>query len=310
MKNPSFSIIVPTYQRRELVCDTVGALGKAEYQGKFDVIVVVDGSTDGTAAALAALDTPMPVTIIEQENRGLAAARNRGAAEARGEILLFLDDDMIVEPDVLEQHARSYRAGADAVAGGFIEPGFSGVVGATGTELKDGGEAALSPLGLFGGHMSVRRSAFRELGGFDESFTRDGKYGYEDFDLAHRLLQRFSIRRNPKAISHHRKFIAGREYIRRGRGCADAEAYFLDKHPELRHELQKWTGAKRISWRLRLVSRIPVLPRLIAETAAAAAEVGARTPLRSSRAVKYLGSVAYALTYWPRIERKLRSSGL
>ena len=63
---PSFSIIVPTYQRRDVVCDTVRAFCRLTYEGPVEIIVVVDGSTDGTAAALAVLDCPFPLRVIEQ----------------------------------------------------------------------------------------------------------------------------------------------------------------------------------------------------------------------------------------------------
>jgi glycosyltransferase involved in cell wall biosynthesis len=307
--HPSFSIVVPTYQRRELVCETLRALAGIEYGGSFETIVVVDGSTDGTAAALARLECPFPVKVVEQDNRGLAAARNRGAAEAGGDIVLFLDDDMIVRRDVLEQHAHSYGEGADAVVGAFIEPGSPPKIYGGASTDGDGGAVA-SPFGLFGGHMSVRRSAFENVNGFDESFTEAGKYGYEDFDLAHRLMQRFSVHRNPRAISYHRKAIESREQIRRARSCADAELHFVAKHPELRDQLVEWTGASRISGRMRLLSGIPVLPHIIAQAAALLVEIGARTPFRSSRALQYFGRVAFSLTYWSRIRRKARTSGL
>src|SRR4051794_33250117 len=98
MTAPSFSVVIPTYQRKDVVCDAVRALGKLMYDTHFEVIVVVDGSTDGTAPALRQLGCRFPLRVIEQENGGAAHARNTGAAAATGDILLFLDDDMIAEP--------------------------------------------------------------------------------------------------------------------------------------------------------------------------------------------------------------------
>src|SRR4051812_683556 len=74
-----FSIIIPTFQRREVVLASVQALSASKFKS-FEVIVVVDGSTDGTADALRSLHCPFPITVIEQPNSGAAAARNRGAA--------------------------------------------------------------------------------------------------------------------------------------------------------------------------------------------------------------------------------------
>src|SRR6266487_2852993 len=112
-----FSIVIPTYQRRDVVLSSVHALAAQEDGGPFEVIVVVDGSTDGSADALRELETPFPLSVIEQPNRGQAEARNQGVAAARGELLLFLDDDMEAHPRLLAEHDRSHREGADVVLG-------------------------------------------------------------------------------------------------------------------------------------------------------------------------------------------------
>ena len=114
---PSFSIVIPTYQRRDVVSEAVRALAKLDYAGRLELIVVVDGSTDGTAEALRGVECPFPVRVIEQPNGGAAHARNRGAAEAGNDVILFLDDDMICDPNLVREHARLYLDGAEAVIG-------------------------------------------------------------------------------------------------------------------------------------------------------------------------------------------------
>src|SRR6266568_2649599 len=84
-----FSIIIPTYERRDLVRRMVAALADQTHDD-FEVIVVVDGSTDGTAAALRELGFSFPLSVLEQTNLGAAAARNAGVAAAGGELFLFL----------------------------------------------------------------------------------------------------------------------------------------------------------------------------------------------------------------------------
>src|SRR5438874_1647135 len=93
----AFSIIVPTYNRRDVVLDTVASIAAARRPWPCELIVVVDGSQDGTAEALSRLELPLPVTVLQQANAGAAAARNAGAGAARGRFLLFLDDDMTIE---------------------------------------------------------------------------------------------------------------------------------------------------------------------------------------------------------------------
>src|SRR5439155_25515228 len=106
-----FSIIIPTHQRRDIVVANVSALERQDCRD-FEVVVVVDGSTDGTATALRSLSPTFPLTVVEQDNLGAAQARNVGAARAAGDILVFLDDDMEADASLLREHDRPHRAGA------------------------------------------------------------------------------------------------------------------------------------------------------------------------------------------------------
>ena len=87
-------------------------------RGRLELVVVVDGSTDGSAQAAPRRRVPrFRPTVVEQPTAGAAAARNNGAARAPDEVLLFLDDDMPADPDLVREHARLHRDGADAVIG-------------------------------------------------------------------------------------------------------------------------------------------------------------------------------------------------
>src|SRR5207253_5264601 len=140
----------------------------------------------------------------EQANCGAAHARNRAAAEARHDILLFLDDDMLCAPDLLTEHARFHRAGAQAVVGDVLRDPSSPA-----GFMADSNEAWLKrrggPLTLFDvwtGQLSVRRSVFERIGGFDEAYTGDTAFANEDADLGIRLLAKYDVRHNPAAISY------------------------------------------------------------------------------------------------------------
>ena len=95
---PAVSIVIPTYQRRDLVVGAVRSV-LAQTQSDLELIVVDDGSVDGTSEALAALDCEL--RYHRQPNRGVAAARNAGVALARGSIVAFLDSDDRWLPDHL-----------------------------------------------------------------------------------------------------------------------------------------------------------------------------------------------------------------
>ena len=211
------------------------ALGQSQYGGTVEVIIVVDGSTDGTAEALPQLQLPFPLRVIEQPNRGAAHARNRAAAEAKNDVLLFLDDDMLAAPDMIAEHARLHLEGADAVVGDALgdpgsPPGF----------MSDSNEAWLKrrggPLTLFDvwtGQLSVRRRVFEKIGGFDEAYTDATAFANEDADLGIRLLAGYDIRHNPAAISYQRYVVSPRELIRRAPLRAAGDIRLARKHPEI-----------------------------------------------------------------------------
>jgi peptidoglycan/xylan/chitin deacetylase (PgdA/CDA1 family)/GT2 family glycosyltransferase len=241
-----FSIVIPTHQRREIVARNVAALAK---QGRddFDVIVVVDGSTDGTAEALQALRVPFQLTVLEQPTAGAAAARNAGAAAAKGEVLLFLDDDMEADPALLAEHDRSLREGADLVLGDLpLHPDsppnvLSAGVGSWARSRRDRlaadpGEVPLED--LLTGQMSIARETFERLGGFDTDFTRDGLFGGEDIDFGYRVLSAgYRVEFNPAAISYQYFDVDPAEFLRReyeaGRSAYELAVKYPERAPEL-----------------------------------------------------------------------------
>jgi glycosyltransferase involved in cell wall biosynthesis len=95
---PRVSVIIPTYNRAAMVTEAVASVAAQTYRD-LEILVVDDGSTDGTGAALAAW--PQVRLLRHATRRGVAAARNRGAAAARGEWLAFLDSDDLWLPDKL-----------------------------------------------------------------------------------------------------------------------------------------------------------------------------------------------------------------
>jgi glycosyltransferase involved in cell wall biosynthesis len=272
---PRFSIVIPTYQRRDVVTDNVVALSRQEFEGGFEVIVVVDGSTDGTAAALRALEADHPLQVIEQPNGGAAAARNRGASAARGEILLFLDDDMEAHPRLLAEHDRSHRHGADVVLGHLPlhprspETAISRKVGS----WAEGRLARLSAPGaqlglhdLLTGQISIARALFAEVGAFDTDFTEDGSFGNEDVDLGYRLWKReCDIVFNPDAISWQRYVVRPRAYLKQWYEAGKADVLFSRKHPDQTARLFRLNGIgyprNRYFWRP--LHRVPLLATMI-----------------------------------------------
>ena len=239
---PRFSVVIPTYQRRELVLQAVRAFARQDFGGEFEVIVVVDGSRDGSAEALRALDVPFPLTVLEQANQGAATARNRGASASQGEILLFLDDDMEAHPRLLAEHEHSHREGADAVLGhlplhpkspaSFMSAGVKLWAEERGRRLSQPG-ADLTLQDLLTGQISVKREIFQKAAGFDTNFTLGGTFGNEDLDLGYRLLESgCRIDFNPYALSYQNYVVKPRQYLRQIRESGQADMVFARKHPD------------------------------------------------------------------------------
>jgi GT2 family glycosyltransferase len=237
-----FSVVIPTYQRREVVLRTVAALER-QSERDFEAIVVVDGSTDGSAEALRGLENSFPLRVIEQANGGAAQARNAGAAVASGELLLTLDDDMEADPAMLAEHDRCHREGADVVLGDMpVHPGsppnmLSWGVGDWARRRRE----RLSPPGaeirlddLLTGQLSISRGAYDAVGGFDAEFTREGLFGGEDIDFGHRLRKAgYSIAFNPAAVSYQYYDVDPASYLRRARESGRSDRELMAKHPEL-----------------------------------------------------------------------------
>ena len=304
----SFSIIIPTFERREVVVASVRALAGQTFAGACEVIVVVDGSTDGTADALRSLDLPIALSVIEQANLGAASARNRGAAAAAGEILLFLDDDMEADPELLNQHAASHAAGADAVLGHIpLHPdsprSFLADAIAEWADNRPAAIAAAGEIGLFellSGHISIRKAVFERLGGFDCAFTSGGTYGDEDLDFGWRLLKGgYRVEFNPAAISRQRYIVGFSQHLQQWRQAGQANVALTRKHPELAAKLLDLNHAEAPHIRLvvRPFARLPLLGSAAARVGqAAAAAVARRWPnTRFSRRIFFL---ARDLAYW------------
>ena len=306
---PSFSIVIPTYQRRSVVCEAVRALGRVAYAGPLELIVVIDGSTDGTAEALKSIPLPFPARFIEQPNMGAAAARNRGAAEARQDILLFLDDDMMSDPALLQEHGRLYQDGADAVIGQTpidAESGRGFLAESVGRWIDSSTvRTPLSPFDIFTGQLSVRRSVFEQLGGFDAGFTAGPAFGSEDADFGARLLASHDVRHNAQAISRQRYVVTPRDYMARATRAAAAHIRFARKHPQLARELFERRGYARplTRWLFLPLSRFPKLADLVAALALGLTESGARGRFKSNRLLARFFSGACSLAYWTALRR-------
>ena len=182
---PEVSVIIPTYNRRAMLLEAIDSV-HAQSIREFELIVVDDGSTDGSAEHLKGLAKTVRVERIE--HRGPAAARNHGVALARAPLIAFLDSDDLWLPAKLERQLAFMRASPDCAIsqtneiwirkGRRVNPGLR--------HRKRAGDIFIDSLRTCLISMSatmMRTELFRSLGGFDEMMD-----AAEDYDLWLRIL--------------------------------------------------------------------------------------------------------------------------
>ena len=211
---PDVSVVVPTYNRSDRLRRVLQSLDRqitTTYEARafsFDVVVVSDGSTDDTVEMAEKLVTRYPLQVLQQENSGPAAARNRGVQATTGRIIVFIDDDVIPAPGCLRAHFSRHDASRDLVViGPMLTPGDADLSPWVAWEQHQlykqyerfaAGEPAY-PRQFYTGNASLLRTAFEEAGGFDTAFRRA-----EDVELALRMGQRGqSFVFEPDAEAHH-----------------------------------------------------------------------------------------------------------
>lgn len=188
------SIIVPTYNRRASVERLLWALGEQTHPAdRFEVLVIDDGSTDGTRDRLHQLLPRYTLRVLEQAHQGPAEARNLGVASATAPLIVFLDDDVVPARDLVAVHVASHAsAGPSAVVIGPMSPPVgwprSAWVRWEEEKLQSqydamlAGEWSCTERQFYTANSSLSRALFAAAGGFDASFKRA-----EDVELGYRL---------------------------------------------------------------------------------------------------------------------------
>ena len=211
------SVVVPTMNKVDLLRQTLDAL-RAQDAGPgraWEVVVVNDGSTDGTAAFLQQIDgqgtDPLFRVVSPPRNVGRARARNLGARHARGMAILFLDDDIVAPPGLVKAHLDMMEAypGQGTIGYAVTDPAVADAphfayLDSRGVAKLAEGEA---PSRFFvTQNAAVPRAAFQACGGFDEGFSA---YGFEDMEVAFRMEDETGLRFRalkepvPLHVHHH-----------------------------------------------------------------------------------------------------------
>lgn len=300
---PRASVVIPTHARRDSLLRVLRALGEQHVPaGTFEALVICDGDVDGSAAACRALSAALPyaLRVLEQPNQGPAVARNRGVAEARAPLIVFIDDDVVPDPALLAAHLAAHAGRDDLVAIGPLLPPPDFRLNAWGAweertlcRQYDGitaGRWKATYRQFYTGNASLLRRHILEAGGFDVAFRRA-----EDVELAQRLRERgveFALL--PEARGWHyvwRSFDAWQR-MAAAYGEADVLMARAGRQLELRLALMHLRERSRP---VRLVTALCVGRRL--PRAAAVAGLGALARLADRVRWTRLGNAACSLIY-------------
>ncbi|HWT67051.1 MAG TPA: glycosyltransferase family 2 protein [Terracidiphilus sp.] len=244
------SVVVPTFNRKQRVLQTLETLFRQSCAPEdYEIIVVVDGSTDGTAEVVRALQPACGFTIVEQRNQGLAAARNSGFRASHADVVLFLDDDMLCDTRLVEEHLKAHAEGPVVVLGTILVSTESARTLATECIAREWSpesmvlrpDATWQEIPFVFGNTSIARDLLEATGGFDERFLMR-----EDLELGYRLLQRGAkYRAVPAAISHHAYDKTASRLLRDAEAFAVSDVLFAQMHPENRVKGQlNWLTAQ------------------------------------------------------------------
>lgn len=202
-----FSVVIPTYNRKPILEKCLLALEDQQWDSGtpidgYEVVVVDDGSTDGTVDWLTQSAAFPHVRLLQQAHEGPAAARNLGVQQAKGDIIIFIDSDLVVTPSFLQAHAATlaqHQAAHDGrvfTYGRVINTCNFDQPTAEPYKITDFSAAYFAT-----GNVAIARHWLEKAGLFDTQFQL---YGWEDLELGVRLKALgLTLVKCPDAVGYH-----------------------------------------------------------------------------------------------------------
>lgn len=249
----AISVVIPCHNRRDALQLTLDSLCRQTLPAdQFEVIVVDQVSIDGCRELVRGYRSPYALHLIEQDAAyGPSVARNAGAGGASAPLLLFLDADMIAEPEALVAHVAGHAGEPRSLLCGRVLPYWpayaSFVERAANPEggLDRGGAPGQLPFyDAFSNHLSMPRQVFDSVGPFDP-----GLRAFEDVDFAYRA-HRLGIRiiNCPQAIAYHNHPRPFEERLAQARGYNRTLPILLARYPELHGQTPGLLDLEPIHW--------------------------------------------------------------
>lgn len=257
-ERPLISVIVPTFNRKASLLRTLESLVQQGYPvERLEVIVVDDGGDDGTET-VAQRSFPFPLHYVRQENQGAAAARNQGARQSHGALLIFVDDDIRLLPHTVERLAAHADIEKTILLGTLTTPTeilasspFARLVGSTRPAESGNSEFQQVPFqNCMTGLLGVRREDFFALGMFQDPTGGwpnwdDVEFGYRAHQAGYRLL------RVDGAVAEHWDYALSSlsHTCQRLERAAFSGATLLRRYPTLGDHLPMFADKGPIAWR-------------------------------------------------------------
>ena len=204
-----FSVVIPTYNRLPILAKSLRALEKQQLAPHsavedYEIVVVDDGSTDGTLPWLEAHREELPhVTVWEQNHQGAGIARNLGVEKAQGETIIFIDSDLVVTENFLQSHADSLIQGQKQLGNDQLFT-YGRVVNTCNFDEPTSEPYKITDFSaayFATGNVAIARKWLIEAGLFDTQFQL---YGWEDLELGVRLKKLgLKLIKCPQAVGYH-----------------------------------------------------------------------------------------------------------
>jgi glycosyltransferase involved in cell wall biosynthesis len=312
---PLVSVVIPTRERREAVRRVLTSLrDQSAPADMYEVIVSIDGSTDGTRELVSSFAAPYQLRVADGPWRGRATACNAGLELARGEVVIVLDDDMEAGGGLIEHHRVHHPPGSRVCVLGAVPVALdesSPLVARHIARRFDAHLAAIAhpghafvPRDFYSGNTSIRTEVLREVGGFDDSF---GTYGNEDVELGVRLRAAgVELRYDADALAHQGYAKNLRQLARDTQAKGGTAVRLVRGHPAVfdslalaqpRDSSRPWLATRAIL--LALTRRLPATAGAVFGIAAALERAGLwREPLF------YRAVLDYA--FWAGVDAALR----
>jgi GT2 family glycosyltransferase len=298
------SVVIPTYNRLPQLRRVLAALGEQTY-GDVELVVVSDGSTDGTDEFLDSDARPANVVFVPQANAGPAAARNTGVRVASGALVLFVDDDVVASPELVAEHVGSHRDGHTVVIGPMVTPDDHDMSAWVRWEQRmlykqydamERGDWAPTFRQFYTGNASVPRESLLELGGFDTTFRRA-----EDVELAYRLAGTgHSFVFNRRAVGYHYAERSFASWLRIAHDYGTNDVLFARERgrPELLELMGREFRERSalVRWPAQACAALPAVGRLAAAVLSKSARIADRAG--ADRAARVALSSLYSITYY------------